>query len=1038
MFAYAVQQSLRHRLFVLIVALGLVIYGLMTLRTMPIDVLPDLTRPMVTLITEAEGLSPEEVESLVTYPIESAMSGLPGMQRVRSTSGAGLSVVYLEFGWSTDVFKDRQFVVERLSQISNTLPPGLVPFMTPMSSVMGEIMLMSFTSGGTTSAMDLRELVDWVVRPRLLAIPGVAQVIPIGGEVRQYRVKPIPGQMMALDVSLDAISHALHRFGANTGGGFVDQHDREYVIRNVSRTRHLEDLRSLVIAERNGVSIALSQVADVAFEPRVKRGDAGYMGEPAVIVSVMKQPGADSTGLVAAVKGAMTGLVHNFPKDVKFRDVIYDQGEFITTSVDNVKRVLIEASVVVTVVLFIFLMNARTTIISLTAIPISACAAVLVLHAMGQTINTMTLGGLAIAIGELVDDAVVGVENVFRRLRQNAKTAAPRPILSVVADASMEVRSGILIATVIIVVVLLPLYALSGIEGRMFSPFATAYVVSILASLVTAITVTPVMCYYLLPKVRLLEGEDGAVLRVLKRVNRSVVAWALARTRLVATVALVVVAVIGGSLLWIPRVFMPTMNEGSVVVLAELAPGISLEASNRIGRMVERLVMQVPEAITVARRTGRAELDEHAEGINVSELNVRLRRSERTDEEIRADIRQRLAPLPVRVILDEPLSHRIDNMISGVRAKIALKIFGDDLDTLRSIAGNFEQQLKGIPGIGDVAVATQARIPQIEVAVDYDRAAAYGVAPSAITEALQTLAMGDTVSEILDGERRFDLVIRMHDADRTTAGLSGLLVETAQGRIPLATFADVRETDGPNNIQRENTRRQIVVRANADSAEMSEVVERIRQIVAATQLPPGYFTDLDGTFRAQEEASSAIMGLAAISLALIFVVLYSRYRHVSLTLMIMAIIPMAMIGGVGGLWIAGLPLSIASLFGFVTLAGITARNGILKISHYINLVLHEGERFGDALLLRGSEERLAPVLMTTVSAGLALIPLLFGGHDPGKEILHPIAVVIFGGLISTLALDTLLTPVLFKMFGRPALAALTEGPAASGGLKEAF
>jgi heavy-metal exporter, HME family len=1037
MFAYTVEQSLRHRLFVLIVALGLVIYGLISLRAMPIDVLPDLTRPMVTLITEAEGLSPEEVESLVTYPIEAAMSGLPGMQRVRSTSGAGLSVVYLEFDWDTDVYIDRQFVVERLGQITNSLPPGLVPFMTPMSSVMGEIMLMAFTSD-STSAMDLRELVDWVIRPRLLAIPGVAQVIPIGGEVRQYRVKPNPSQMMSLDVSLENLSHALHQFGANTGGGFVNQHDREYVIRNVSRTRALDDLRNLIVAERHGVSIALSQIADVEFEPRVKRGDAGYMAEPAVIVSVMKQPGADSTSLVASVKQAMAGLSQNFPRDVKFRDIIYDQGDFITASVENVEQVLIEASVVVTIVLFIFLMNARTTIISLTAIPISACAAILVLSFMGQTINTMTLGGLAIAIGELVDDAVVGVENVFRRLRQNALLPNPRPAIRVVAEASMEVRSGILIATIIIVVVLLPLYALSGIEGRMFAPFATAYVMAILASLVTAISVTPVLCYFLLSNSKILEDEDGLVLRFLKRINRHVVGWAIARTRAVAIGALSAVVLVGVTLIWIPRVFMPTMNEGSIVVLAELSPGISLEASNRIGRMVERLIMQVPEVVTVGRRTGRAELDEHAEGINVSEVNVRLRRADRTDEEIRQDIRQRLSSLPVRVLLDEPLSHRIDHMISGVRAKIALKIFGDDLDTLRSLAGSFEQKLKTVPGIGDVAVATQARIPQIEIAVDYDRAASYGVAPSSITEALQSLTMGETVSEILDGERRFDLVIRMHDADRTTEGLAGLLVETPRGRIPLSTFAEVRETDGPNNVQRENTRRRIVVRANADSSDMSRVVEEIRKIVAETQMPPGYFTDLDGTFRAQEEASRSIMVLAAISLAMIFVVLYSRYRHVSLTLMIMAIVPMAMIGGVGALWIVGLPLSIASLFGFVTLAGITARNGILKISHYINLVLHEGETFGDKLLLRGSEERLAPVLMTTLAAGLALIPLLFGGDDPGKEILHPIAVVIFGGLISTLTLDTLLTPVLFKMFGKSALINLTEDNAGRVGLKEAY
>lgn len=1037
MFAYAVQQSLRHRLFVLIVALGLVAYGLMAIRTMPIDVLPDLTRPMVTLMTEAEGLSPEEVESLVSYPIEAAMSGLPGMQRVRSSSAAGLSVVYLEFGWDTNVYTDRQFVVERLGQLGDSLPSGLVPIMTPMSSVMGEIMLMAFTST-TTSAMDLRELVDWVIRPRLLAIPGVAQVIPIGGEVRQYRVMPNTSQMMALDVSFDDLSKALHQFGANTGGGFVNQHDREYVIRNVSRTRALDNLRNLIVAERNGESIALSQVADIGFEPRVKRGDGGYMAEPAVIVSVMKQPGADSTNLVGAVKQAMAGLVPNFPEDVKFRDVIFDQSDFIQISVDNVKHVLIEASVVVTIVLFVFLMNVRTTIISLTAIPISACAAVLVLHAMGQTINTMTLGGLAIAIGELVDDAVVGVENVFRRLRQNAKLARPRPVMSVVADASLEVRSGILIATVIIVVVLVPLYWLSGIEGRMFPPFATAYVVSILASLVTAITVTPVLCYLMLPNSGLLEGGDGAALRFLKKVNRRVVGWAVQHTRTVAITAVVLVVTVGSTLTWIPRVFMPPMNEGSIVVLAELAPGISLEAANRIGRMVERLVLQVPEVVTVGRRTGRAELDEHAEGINVSELNVRIRLGGRSDEEIRADIRRHLAPLPVRVILDEPLSHRIDHMISGVRAKIALKIFGDDLDTLRSLAGSFEDKLRTVPGIGDVAVGTQARIPQIEVNIDYDRAASYGVAPSAITEAVQSLAMGSKVSEILDGQRRFDLVIRMKDVDRTTAGLANLLVETPGGRIPLSTFADIRETDGPNKIQRENTRRMMVVRANADAAEMSRVVDGIRKVVDATPLPAGYFTVLDGTFRAEEEASHAIVGLSLVSLALIFVVLYSRYRHTSLTLMIMSIIPMAMVGGIAALWIANLPLSIASLFGFVTLAGITARNGILKVSHYINLVLHEGESFSDALLLRGSEERLAPVLMTTVSAGLALIPLLFDAEAPGKEILHPIAVVIFGGLISTLALDTMLTPVLFKMFGRTALTNLTTEAAAGAGLKEAY
>lgn len=1036
MFAYTVDQSLRNRLFVVVVSIGLIVYGIVSVIRMPIDVFPDLTRPMVTLITEAEGLSPEEVESLITFPIETGMSGLPGMERVRSVSSGGLSVVYLEFGWDTSIFTDRQFVVERLEQVSEALPEGTVPFMTPMSSIMGEVMLLAFTAE-QGSPMELREMVDWVVRPRLLAIPGVAQVLPIGGEVRQFRVTPDPARMMSLGITVDELATALHAFGLNSGGGFIEQNDREYVIRNVSRTGRIDDLRQLRVAERDGISVPLERIADVGFAAKTKRGDAGFNGESAIIVSVMKQPGIDSLRLVAEVNEALDGLVPHFPDGVRFHDPVYDQGEFISTSVDNVKQVLVEASIVVTIVLAIFLMNARTTIISLTAIPVSAFVALLVLHAMGQTINTMTLGGLAIAIGELVDDAVVGVENVFRRLRQNASSPSPRPALQVVSEASIEVRSGILIATIIIVVVLVPLYALSGIEGRMFAPFATAYIISILASLVTAITLTPVLCYYLLPSAKVLHEGDGAVLARLKLWNRKVVRWALARCRPVVLGAGLTAVLIGLTTPFLPRVFMPTMNEGSLVVLVEMSPGTSLAASNKIGQAIERIVMQVPEVIAVGRRTGRAELDEHANTVNLTEMNVRLQRDARTDHEIREDIRSRLAPLPIRVILDEPLSHRIDHMISGVRAKIALKIFGDDLDTLRGVAGDFESRMKEIPGIGDVAISTQARLPQVSITVDHERAASYGITPASVMEALQTLALGQSVSEIFEGERRFELVVRMQDDDRTSSGLTSLLLDTPRGHVPLSIFADVVETDGPNNIMRENMRRRIVVRANASSEHMSDVVEEIKRLIAEADMPPGYFAVLDGTFRAEETASRSILLLSIASLALIFIVLYSRYKRASLCLMIMAIIPMATVGGIAGLWVSGLPLSIASLFGFVTLAGITARNGILKISHYINLVLYEGERFGDDLMVRGSEERLAPVLMTTVSAGLALIPLLLGGDVPGKEILHPIAVVIFSGLIGALLLDTLLTPVLFKLFGEAPLRFL-QGEREARGLKEAF
>jgi HME family heavy-metal exporter len=1038
MFAQLVQNSLNNRLFVVVIAFGMIAYGMFSMTRMSVDVYPDLTRPMVTIISEVPGLSAEEVEALVTYPIESGMAGLPGLERVRSVSSRSLSMVYLEFGWETDVLVDRQFVVERLEQVGEHLPHGVVPFMTPMSSVMGEIMLLAFTADGETSAMELREMVDWVVRPRLMAVPGVAQVIPIGGEVRQFRVMPDPARMMAFDITVEELAAAMARFGTNTGGGFVEQNDREFVIRNLGTGSALDDLRRIRVVERDGISIPLEQVADVSFVPRVKRGDAGYGGSAAVITSVMKQPGVDTLELVERVGAAVSGLAAGFPADVTVHDPLYNQADFISLSIDNVQRVLIEASIVVTFVLAIFLVNARTTIISLSALPLSALAAVLVLYLMGQSINTMTLGGLAIAIGELVDDAVVGVENVFRRLRQNARSESPRPSLQVIADASIEVRSGILMATVIIIVALLPLYALSGIEGRMFSPFATAYIVAILASLITAATVTPVLCYFLLPNSTLMNAGDGVVLARLKILNRAVVAWALARCRLVVAGVAAVAVLVGLSALVLPRVFMPTTNEGSIVVLVQTPSGTSLEASNRIGSVIERLLLEVPDVLAVGRRTGRGELDEHAENVNVSEFNVRLSRDARSGEAVRDDIRARLRPFQVRVFMDQPISHRIDNMISGVQAKIALKVFGDDLDVLRNLAEAFAADMRTVEGIDDVAVSTQSRLPEISIAIDQDRAAAYGIAPSRVLDVLERMALGFSNAEVFEGERRFDLVVRMRDEDRTSDGLSGLLIGTPSGHVPLSTFADIVETDGPDGIVRENMRRLMVVRANADAADMSRVVSEIGRLVEATQLPEGYFTNLDGTFRAEQEASQSILLLSLASLALIFVVLYSRYRRSVLCVIIMSIIPLATIGGILGLWVSGLPLSIAALFGFVTLAGITARNSILKISHYINLALYEGERFGDALILRGSEERLAPVLMTSLAAGLGLVPLLFGAEVPGKEILHPIAVVIFSGLISALILDTLLTPVLFKLFGERPLAELQTQATTEGRLKEAF
>jgi HME family heavy-metal exporter len=651
---------------------------------------------------------------------------------------------------------------------------------------------------------------------------------------------------------------------------------------------------------------------------------------------------------------------------------------------------------------------------------------VLIFKAFGLSINTMTLGGLAIAIGELVDDAVVDVENIFRRLRENRSRPEPRPLLDVVAEASIEVRSGIVYATFIIVLVFIPLFALSGIEGRLFAPLGIAYIVSILASLLVSITVTPVLASYFLGSAKQLDHKDGAIVRWLKRGNERLLHWGFGHSRTIMACTLGAVVLAGISATALPRAFLPSFNEGTLTISMVFNPGISLAESDRIGLIAERLLGEVPEVKTVGRRTGRAELDEHAEGVHSSEIDVDLTESSRAREDILADVRAKLGVLPASINVGQPISHRLDHLLSGVRAEIALKIYGDDLDTLRSLAETMRNKLSSVPGLVDLQTEKQVLIPQLQIRVDSDRAALFGVTPAAVTEALESLSNGRTVSTIIDGAKRFDVVMRLAEADRTTSGLSDLLIETPKGRVPLSHIASVEETDGPNQIARENGRRRIVVLANTDGSDMADIVARIRTILAETKLPSGYSTALEGTFLAQEEASRLILGLSLISLASIFVVLYSRYRSAALALIIMGNVPLALIGSVMALWVADQPLSVASMIGFITLTGISARNGILKISHYINLALHEGEKFGDALIVRGSLERLTPVLMTALSAGLALVPLLYGADAPGKEILHPVAVTIFGGLISATLLDTLLTPILFKKFGEKPLKRLTE------------
>lgn len=1019
MFNFLVRSSLRNRLFVLAVAAILVVYGAITMRQLPVDVFPDLNRPTVTLMTEADGLAPEEVETLVTFPLETSMNGMPGVSRVRSVSGVGLSIVYIEFDWGTDIYRNRQQVTERLTIVREQLPRSVVPQMAPVTSIMGEIMLIALSSE-TASPMDLREQADWVLRPRLLTIPGVAQVIPIGGEVRQYRVTLDLAQMSALDITRAEIETALAQFGSNTAGGFVDQHAREYLIRNIGRTTSLDDLRNLPIRQRNRLTVRLSQVAQVDYGARIKRGDAGHMGRNAVILSVQKQPTGDTLALTKEVEASIADLKRVMPKDVTTA-VLFRQADFIQASIDNVMTVLVEALIVVAVVLFMFLLNWRTTAISLTAIPISILVTVIVFQMLGMTINTMTLGGLAIAIGELVDDAVVDVENVYRRLRENKTKLVPEPVLHVIAKASQEVRSGIIYATAIIVLVFVPLFALSGIEGRLFAPLGIAYIVSILASLVVAITVTPVLCSYFLKTIHTSAEQDSWLVRLLKAGNRRLLRWAFGQQAFVMVAAFCAVAIAATSVLYLPRSFLPPFNEGTLTISMLFRPGISLAESHRVGQIAERLILQVPEAKSVGRRTGRAELDEHAEGVHSSEIDVDLLRTGRGREDIIADIRGRLAMLPANVNVGQPISHRLDHMLSGVRAQIALKIFGDDLDTLRTIAEQLRSEMQSIPGIVDLQVERQERIPQVQVAVDYAKASQLGVSPAQVTAALESMLNGRVVSQVIDGSRRYDVVLRVADQDRTTEGLNSLRIETPSGRVPLSTFAAITETDGPNQIQRDNTRRRIVVLANTDGTDMAGIVAAVRRSAAAATLPEGYFTQLEGTFQSQEEASRLIALLSLLSLSAIFIVLYTRYKSAILALIIMGNVPLALIGSVVALWIAEQSLSIATMIGFITLAGISARNGILKVSHYINLVLNEGERFGQDMIVRGSLERLTPVLMTALSAGMALVPLMIGADEPGKEILHPVAITIFGGLISSTLLDTILTPILFLRYGRPAI-----------------
>lgn len=1036
MFNWIVRNSLHNRLFVLAVAALLMVYGAITAWRTPVDVFPDLNKPLVTVLTEAGGMAPEEVEQLVTFPLETALNGMPGVTRVRSTSGVGLSILYAEFDWGTDIYRNRQLVAERLALVREQLPGGITPVMGPVSSIMGEVMLIALplaAGDGKTAAatpMQAREYADFVLRPRLLSIPGVSQVIPIGGEVRQLRVEPDTARMAQFGVTLTQIEQALRGYAGNAGGGFIDLNSREFLIRHIGRTSRVEDLQGVAVAWKDGRAILLEQVANVRFAAAMKRGDAGYSGVPAVIVSVQKQPAADTVKLTHAIEAALGDLKQGLPVGLAAPKVLFRQADFIEASIGNVTEALRDGAIMVAIVLFAFLLSARTTLISLVAIPLSLAVTAMVFRLLDQSINVMTLGGLAIAIGELVDDAVVDVENILRRLKQNRAQGNPLSMLEVVRRASVEVRSGIVYATAIVVLVFVPLFALPGIEGRLFTPLGIAYIVSVLASMLVSMTVTPVLCLYLLPGMKRLDHGDSTLVAWLKRRDAQVLSWSFSRAKVLMAVAALAVAAAAASVPFFPRAFLPAFNEGSLVLGMVFNPGTALAEANRMGALAETLIAEVPEVTQVGRRTGRAELDEHAEGVHSAEIDVDLKRSARDREAVMADIRARLAVLPAQVAIGQPISHRLDHLLSGVRAQIALKIFGDDTDTLRGLAEQMRQRLSGVPGLVDLTVEKQVLIPQITVRLDHRKAAQVGLSPGEAVRVLQALTDGAHGAQIVDGLRRYELVLRLPDDKRSPQDLARTLIDTPAGQIPVSAIATVQETDGPNQIGRENGRRRIVVYANTDGSDMGRVIADIRAVMAKTPLPPGTFLSLEGQFQAQEQAMQLIVGLSLVSLAMIFLVLYVRYKSAVLAGIIMANIPLALIGSVAAMWLAGVSLSVASMVGFITLAGIATRNGILKVSHYINLCKFEGEVFGQPMVVRGSLERLTPVLMTALVAAFALTPLLLAADAPGKEILHPVAVVIFGGLVSSTLLDTLLTPVMFWLFGESATRRLIEGSSA--------
>ncbi|RHI19944.1 efflux RND transporter permease subunit [Butyricimonas virosa] len=1016
-----IQYSLHNRLVVMIASIALLLWGSYTAHKMEVDVFPDLNAPTVVVMTEAQGMAPEEVERMVTFPIETAVNGATDVKSVRSSSTTGFSVVWVQFDWGTNIYTARQIVSEKLSTLGDVLPSNVgQPTLGPQSSILGEMMIFGLTAD-STSLQDLRTIADWTIRPRLLSTGGVAQVAVIGGDIKEYQILLDPARMKHYGISMDEVLTVVDNMNQNSTGGILYEYGNEYIVQGLLATNNVEEIGKGVVKTVNNVPVLLSDIATVQIGPKEpKLGLASERAKPAVLVTITKQPNTNTLELTDKLDQAIVDLQKTLPSDVKISSDIFRQSRFIESSISNIQKALFEGAIFVVVVLFFFLMNVRTTIISLVALPLSLLVAILTLHGLGLTINTMSLGGLAIAIGSLVDDAIVDVENVYKRLRENQLKPAEERLssLKVVFEASREVRMPILNSTLIIVACFLPLFFLSGMEGRMLIPLGIAFIVALFASTVVALTLTPVLCSYMLTTKKALKKNEKEpfVSRTLKVWYKQALEWALRHKKVVigTSAALLIFTIV--IMTGLGRSFLPPFNEGSLTINISTMPGISLEESDNMGRMAEKILLDIPEIQTVARKTGRAELDEHALGVNVSEMEAPFELDERSRDEFLADVRQRLGELKgVNIEIGQPISHRIDAMLSGTKANIAIKLFGNDLNKLYNIGGQIKEAIQGIDGIADLTLEQQIERPQLQIKPKRDMLAKYGIPLPEFSEFINVALSGKVVSQVYEGGKVFDLTVKVHDDDKANMEQIGNLMIDANGqKVPLHYVAEILPLVGPNTISRENVQRKIVVSANVAGRDLNGVVKDIQKTVGEQiTLPEGYHVEYGGQFESEQAASRTLFLTSVISILLIFLLLFNEFHSMPLSSIIMLNLPLAIIGGILSIWFTSGIISIPAIIGFISLFGIATRNGILLVSHY-NHLRSEGMSLHDSVVL-GSLDRLNPILMTALTSALALIPLAVGGDLPGNEIQSPMAQVILGGLLSSTLLNGFVVPIMYLL-----------------------